>query len=123
MKRLISAVLLCLLVLPQPAAAWDAFGHEVIARIAWSYLTPQARRAAIALLEQAVRQARANGSEVPFFNLGGGQTVSGKVAALGADSLTLAIGKVEYHLRVDGRGRLLGARIPAQDVTVERIGN
>jgi len=76
-----------------------------------------------ALLEQAVRQARANGSEVPFFNLGGGQTVSGKVAALGADSLTLAIGKVEYHLRVDGRGRLLGARIPAQDVTVERIGN
>lgn len=77
-----------------------------------------------ALLEQAVRQARArsSASQVPLFNLGGGQTVDGKVAALGADSVSLAIGKVEYHIRLDPAGRLLGARIPAQNLVVDRIG-
>jgi hypothetical protein len=75
-----------------------------------------------AMLEQAVRRSRAPGgqSEVPFFNLGGGQTVSGKISPLGADSLSLAIGDVDFHLRVDGVGRVLGGRIPAQDVVVER---
>ncbi|MGH7499143.1 MAG: hypothetical protein ACREL3_09870 [Gemmatimonadales bacterium] len=77
-----------------------------------------------ALLEQAVRQARSSSaaSEVPLFNLGGGQTINGKVSALGADSLTMAIGTVEYHLKIDPSGRLLGARIPAQNVVVNRIG-
>ena len=77
-----------------------------------------------ALLEQAVRQARSPtaASEVPLFNLGGGQTVEGKVTALGADSLSLAIGSVEYHLKVDPGGRLLGARIPAQNLVVDRVG-
>ena len=77
-----------------------------------------------ALLEQAVRRARAGNpaSEVPLFNLGGGQTVDGKVSALGADSVSMAIGTVEYHLRLDPAGRLLGGRIPAQDVVVERAG-
>lgn len=78
-----------------------------------------------ALLEQAVRRARAGAkpaAEVPFFNLGGGQTVDGKVASLGHDSLTVAIGTVEFHLRVAPDGRVLGGRIPAQDVVVDRIG-
>jgi len=77
-----------------------------------------------ALLEQAVRRARApnSASEVPLFNLGGGQTVEGKVSALGADSVSMAIGPVEYHLRLDPAGRLLGARIPAQNVVAERAG-
>jgi hypothetical protein len=77
-----------------------------------------------ALLEQAIRQARAGGPtmEVPLFNLGGGQTVDGKVVALGSDSVSLAIGNVEFHLRVDARGHLLGGRIPAQGVVAERIG-
>lgn len=77
-----------------------------------------------ALLEQAVRRARApsSASEVPLFNLGGGQTVGGKVSALGADSVSMAIGAVEYHLRLDPAGRLIGGRIPAQDVVVERVG-
>jgi hypothetical protein len=76
-----------------------------------------------ALLEQAVRRARAasGGSSVPFFNLGGGQTVVGKLSALGTDSLRLDIGNTRYHLRLDAQGRLLGARIPVQDVLVERL--
>jgi hypothetical protein len=76
-----------------------------------------------ALLEQAIRRARSArppASDVPFFNLGGGQTVTGKLSPRGSDSLALRIGSVEYHLRVGPDGRLVGARIPAQDVVAER---
>lgn len=75
------------------------------------------------LLEQAVRRSRATGQgtgQVPLFNLGGGQTVDAKISPLGADSLTMAIGSVEFHLRVDPSGRVLGGRIPAQGVVAER---
>jgi len=78
-----------------------------------------------ALLEQAVRRSRAGAApavEVPFFNLGGGQTVDGKVASIGNDSLSVAIGTVEFHLRVAPDGRVLGGRIPAQNLVVDRIG-
>lgn len=78
------------------------------------------------LLEQAVRRSRAGASgsgQVPLFNLGGGQTLDAKISPLGADSLALAIGKVEFHLRVDSTGRVLGGRIPAQDLVAERVGS
>jgi hypothetical protein len=76
-----------------------------------------------ALLEQAARRARRLGAgtvEVPFFNLGGGQTAVGRFASAGADSLKFTIGEVEYRLRVDAVGRLLSGAIPAQNVVVER---
>jgi hypothetical protein len=75
-----------------------------------------------ALLEQAVRRARATprNSQVAFFNLGGGQTLTARLLPLAADSVRLDIGNVEYRLRVDSGGRVLGARIPAQDVVAER---
>lgn len=75
-----------------------------------------------ALLEQAVRRARVSGdpSRVPFFNLGGGQTLIAKLSPLSVDSLTLDIGPVQLRLRVDPAGRVLGAWIPAQDVVVVR---
>jgi hypothetical protein len=75
-----------------------------------------------ALLEQAVRRARAanGGSEVAFFNLGGGQTLVARLSPLGVDSLRLDIGDTRIHLRMDADGRLLGGRIPAQDVVAER---
>jgi hypothetical protein len=34
--------------------------------------------------------------------------------------VSLDIGDVQFHLRVDGQGRVLGGRIPKQDVVVER---
>lgn len=77
-----------------------------------------------ALLEQAVRRSRATvpvRTQVPFFNLGGGQTVEAKVTKLGADSLSMAIGSVEFHLRVDAAGRVLGGTIPAQQLVAERV--
>jgi hypothetical protein len=63
---------------------------------------------------------------VPFFNLSGtdrqsGQTVRGKVTPVGSDSVTVSIGAVEFRLRVDQEGRLLGGGIPAQNLSVERV--
>ena len=76
-----------------------------------------------ALLEQAVRRARVTPerSQVAFFNLGGGQTLKARISPLGTDSLTLDIGDIRYHLRVDRQGRVLGGRIPVQNVIVERM--
>jgi hypothetical protein len=77
-----------------------------------------------ALLEQAVRRSRATApvsNQVPFFNLGGGQTVDARVSKLGTDSLSMAIGSVEFHLRVDDTGRVLGGTIPAQQLVAERV--
>jgi hypothetical protein len=109
----------------------DVSGHGLVTRVfgtsrgAVPYLN-----LSFALLEQAVRRdravrgkAQAGGGGVPFFNLGGGQTVSARLDPAAGDSLSLAIGKVEFRLRVDADGRVLGARIPAQDVTVDRIGS
>jgi hypothetical protein len=74
-----------------------------------------------ALLEQAVRRSRTGGrKQVPFFNMAGGQTVSGTLTPVGTDSLALAIGDVEFRLRVDPDGRVLGGSIPKQDVQVDR---
>lgn len=77
-----------------------------------------------ALLEQAVRRARTQSpaTDVPLFNLGGGQTVDGRISSLGSDSVAMAIGTIEFHLRVDPAGHLLGGRIPAQNVVAERVG-
>jgi hypothetical protein len=76
-----------------------------------------------ALLEQAIRRSRADGAtpgQVPFFNLGGGQTVSATLRPVGSDSMVLAIGDVEFRLKVDPEGRVLGGAIPQQDVVVDR---
>jgi hypothetical protein len=74
------------------------------------------------LLEQAVRRWRATpgSSQVAFFNFGGGQTLSARMSPLGNDSLKLDIGNVRFHLRVDRDGKVLGGRIPSQDVVVDR---
>jgi len=77
-----------------------------------------------ALLEQGVRRSRAaqtSPGRVPLFNLGGGQTVDAKVSPLGADSLALDIGSVEFHLKVDSTGRVLGGSIPSQQVVADRL--
>lgn len=79
----------------------------------------------VAFLEQATRRAarqHADSLSVPFFNLGGGQTIVGQLARLGADSSALRLGGVEFRLRVDGTGRILGGAVPAQGLTIVRSG-
>jgi len=75
-----------------------------------------------ALLEQAVRRARRTqgASHLAFFSLGGGQTISARISPLGSDSLKLDIGDIRFHLRVDREGRVLGGRIPSQNVVADR---
>ena len=75
-----------------------------------------------ALLEQAVRRGRLTrgASHLALFNLGGGQTLSARMSPLGRDSLQLDIGDIRFHLRVDEKGRVLGGRIPSQNVIAER---
>jgi hypothetical protein len=111
------------------AAVDDISGHGMETRVfgtergAVPYLN-----LSFALLGQAVLRARAAGSaggRVPLFNLGGGklgggQTLDASVSPLGGDSLAVAIGNVEFHLRVDPAGRVLGGRILGQEVVAER---
>jgi hypothetical protein len=77
----------------------------------------------IALMEQATRRAEATRGDslsVPFFNLGGGQTVTGLVSRLGADSALVRIGSVEFRLKVDRVGRILGGTVPSQGLEITR---
>jgi hypothetical protein len=77
----------------------------------------------IALLELVTRRAAGEPSGdavVPVFNLGGGQTVHGRVHRVAADSVTLTIGTVEYRLQVDQAGRILGGIVPGQDLRLSR---
>jgi hypothetical protein len=77
----------------------------------------------VAFLEQATRRMAASGADtlaMPFFNLGGGQTVTGMVRRLGSDSASVWIGQVEFRLQVDRDGRILGGAVPSQGLTISR---
>lgn len=90
------------------------------ARAAIAYLN-----LSVALLEQATRRAEESRSDslaVPFFNMGGGQTVTGMVSRVGPDSALVRIGTVEFRLRVDGDGRILGGAVPSQGLRITREG-
>jgi hypothetical protein len=77
----------------------------------------------VALMEQATRRAEASLADsmaVPFFNLGGGQTVTGMVSRVGADSAAVRIGTVEFRFKVDRDGRILGGVVPSQGLRITR---
>lgn len=74
-------------------------------------------------LELATRRARATGRDsvaLPFFNLGGGQTITGIVRRVGSDSATVQLGGVQFRLRVDAAGGILGGVVPSQGITIAR---
>lgn len=75
-----------------------------------------------AFLEFATRRAvRTGGSaSLPFFNLGGGQTITGTVARLGSDSALVRLGTVEFRFRLDADGGILGGQVPAQGLVIVR---
>lgn len=78
----------------------------------------------LAFLELATRRFAASGRDsltVPFFNLGGGQTVAGKLRRLGADSATVQLGGVEFRLAVDRAGRIRGGSVPSQGLRITRV--
>ncbi len=76
-----------------------------------------------AWLEQATRRlsgARADSLAVPFFNLDGGQTITGTVRQLAGDSASVRLGTIEYRLQVDAQGRILGGSVPSQGLLILR---
>jgi hypothetical protein len=76
-----------------------------------------------AWLEQATRRlvaSHADSLEVPFFNLGGGQTVTGLARRYAADSASVRLGTVEFRFEVDSVGRILGGAVPAQGLLITR---
>ncbi len=77
-----------------------------------------------ALMEQAVRRARALGGDtvqVPLFMVQGGQTAPATVAWRGADSATLTLGTTAIRVAVSPEGRILGGRVPSQNLTITRV--
>ena len=74
-------------------------------------------------LELLLRRARSLGGDtavVPVLLLGG-QTLAASVIGLGRDSAIVVMGGVTLRARVDAEGHLLGARVPSQGVTFERL--
>lgn len=76
-----------------------------------------------AWMEQVTRRLLASPGDslaVPFFNLGGGQTVTGMARRYAADSASVRLGSVEFRFRVDPQGRILGGAVPAQGLLITR---
>ena len=94
-------------------------GHFATTRGSLPYLNPS-----LALLEQVVRRARAATpplDTVPVFLTSGGRTLPIAVRAVAADSVVLDFAGVAFEVRLDGAGRLLAGRVPAQGVTFTRV--
>ncbi|MFL5383190.1 MAG: alpha/beta hydrolase family protein [Longimicrobiaceae bacterium] len=77
------------------------------------------------LVEQVLMRARAisprDSAVVPVLTLGTTQVYTARVRWMGADSAVLALGPVEVRARVDAAGRMLGAAVPSQGVTILRV--
>ncbi len=82
------------------------------------YLNPS-----MAMIEQAVRRARALGGDtvsVKLFALAGGRTFPCRVSRRGADSVVVDLGGVEMRLAVNAAGELTGGTIPVQHLEILR---
>jgi len=83
------------------------------------YFNPSA-----ALLEQALRRARAIGGatvDVPLFQAAGGMTAPLGVTWVGTDSAHLTLGGVTMNVAVGPDGRLTGMNVPTQNFVVSRV--
>jgi len=77
------------------------------------------------MLEQILMRARAlsprDSVSVPVLVLGRTEVAPVRVRWVGADSAVIALGPVEIQARVDAAGHLLGASVPAQNLTIVRV--
>jgi alpha-beta hydrolase superfamily lysophospholipase len=74
-------------------------------------------------LEMILRRAQFVGGDtvvVPLF-AGAGRSLSVRVARIGTDSASLTIGAVEFRVRTDASGRMLGGVIPSQGAYIDRL--
>lgn len=75
---------------------------------------------AIEQVLMAARRSHADSATVPVFAVGTTQAAQARVAFHG-DSATVTLGAVAVYARTDAAGRLLGAAIPAQNLSIERV--
>ena len=78
----------------------------------------------LALTELLMTNARRAGTDSVIANvflLAGGQTVPVTMRRVGPDTITLGIAGSEMRLRVDPTGRILGAVVPSQNLSVVRL--
>jgi len=68
----------------------------------------------------AARRAHADSATVPVFTVGTTQAAQARVRFRG-DSATVTIGAVVANARTDAAGRLLGAAVPGQNLSIERV--
>lgn len=77
----------------------------------------------MALLEQAVRRARALGGTsvtVPMLSIAGGMTIGAGVRFVGTDSTVVTLSTVEIHLATSPQGTIAGGAIPSQGIVIVR---
>ncbi len=74
----------------------------------------------IELVLRRARGAARDTVDVPLF-LSNGQSMAVRVTRLGADSAVLSLGGVDIRARTDAGGRFLGAIIPSQGASFERL--
>ncbi len=75
------------------------------------------------IMEEMTRRARAVGGarvELPLVAITGDAEFLAHATPVGSDSISLSFSDVMVRLAVDGRGRILGGRIPSQGVTIVR---
>ena len=77
---------------------------------------------AFSFVEIVTRNLRADTATVSFFLINGGQTVTAALKRPRADSVIVAISGTDLVVNVDSAGRILRGNVPAQNVTVERVG-
>lgn len=78
----------------------------------------------LALTEFLMANARRAGTDsvtANVFLLAGGQTLPVTMQRVGRDSIALGVAGSEMRLRVDPTGRILGAVVPSQNLTVVRL--
>lgn len=78
---------------------------------------------ALAMTELFTRRARASGgvADIPWFAINGGATIDVAIRPVGADSLTVAIGRQVQRFRVDPEGRILGGGIAGSPLSFVRL--
>lgn len=75
----------------------------------------------VELVTTAVVRKAGDTTSVALFIVGNGVTIPAKMNWLAGDSAVMTVGGVDLHLKMDARGRILRAAVPAQNLTVERV--
>ncbi len=76
------------------------------------------------VIELVVARALASGqspAKVPVFAVAGGQTFDAIVTRVGSDSVVVVLNGGEMRFAVDGQARIKGGRVPAQNISIERV--